>query len=113
MSYLLEHGLESRRDAVVALCRQFGVESLDVFGSAVTGRFDPMRSDYDFIVRFHHDPQVTVARRYLAFSQALETLLGRPVDLMTDHPIDNPYLRQSIAATRRPLYVDPAAQALA
>lgn len=111
MQDLLEPGLESRRDAVAALCRQFGVASLEVFGSAVTGPFDPSRSDYDFIVRFQPRPDVTMARRFLAFNQALESLLGRPVDLMTDHPIDNPYLRQAIAATRTPLYADPAAQA--
>ena len=111
MQDLLESGLEARRDDVAALCRAFGVASLDVFGSAANGRFDPARSDYDFIVRFHPVPDQTVARRYLAFSDALQALLGRPVDLMTDHPIDNPYLRQAIAASRRPLYVDPPAQA--
>ena len=113
MQDLLEPGLEARRDAVAALCRQFAVASLDVFGSAADGRFDPKHSDYDFIVRFHPLPDQTVARRYLAFSDALEALLGRPVDLMTEHPIDNPYLRQAVAASRRPLYVDPAAQASA
>lgn len=113
MPELLEPTLESRLDAVAALCRQFGVAALDVFGSAVDGRFDARRSDYDFIVRFHPRPDVSVAQRYLAFSQALEDLLGRPVDLMTDHPIENPYLRQAITATRRPVYADPAAQASA
>jgi uncharacterized protein len=111
MQDLLEPGLEARREDVASLCRQFGVAALDVFGSAVNGQFDPSHSDYDFIVRFHPRPDVTMARRYLAFHQALEALLGRTVDLMTDHPIDNPYLRRAITATRTALYVDPAAQA--
>jgi len=53
----------------------------------------------------------SLGRRFVAFSDALEALLGRPVDLMTDHPIENPYLRESIASSRRLLYAEPTAQA--
>lgn len=113
MSVLIESGLSLHREAVAALCRQFGVSTLEVFGSAADGRFDPARSDYDFIVHFAPQEGVSVARRYLAFAEALEALLGRRVDLMTDHPIENPYLRQAVNATRRPLYAAPPAQALA
>ncbi len=35
-----------------ALCRRFGVRRLDLFGSAASGRFDPGRSDLDFVVSF-------------------------------------------------------------
>ena len=90
-----------------------GVVALDVFGSAADGRFDPSRSDYDFIVRFGPREGDSLARRYIAFSEALESLLGRHVDVMTDHPIANPYLRAAVEATRRALYVEPTAQASA
>ena len=51
---------ESTRDSIIEthrvdahrLCRQFGVQSLDVFGSATGDAFDPHRSDIDFIVDF-------------------------------------------------------------
>lgn len=82
-----------------------------MFGSAADGRFDPARSDFDFIVRFAPGDGGSLARRFLAFADALESLLGRHVDLMTDHPIENPYLRRSVQATRRPLYVEPTAEA--
>jgi hypothetical protein len=32
---------------------------------------------------------------------------------MTDHPIENPYLRRAVDASRRAIYVEPAAQASA
>ena len=45
-------------------------------------------------------PAASVAKRFVAFSKALEQLLGRKVDLMTDHLIDNPVLRVAVDATR-------------
>jgi len=96
---------------IEALCRVHGVTSIEVFGSAATGQFDPQRSDFDFIARFAPDEERSLGRRFVAFSEALEALLGRPVDLMTDHPIENPYLREAIASSRRLLYAEPTAQA--
>lgn len=98
--------LIAQREHVAQLCRAHGVVALDVFGSASDGRFDASRSDFDFIVRFAPDPSSSLAARYVAFSEALERALGRPVDLMTDHPIDNPYLRARVEATRQPFYAE-------
>jgi predicted nucleotidyltransferase len=46
MHPLIEEHLEEIR----ALCREFGVSRLELFGSAATDAFDPDRSDIDFIV---------------------------------------------------------------
>jgi uncharacterized protein len=103
---LLDH-----RDDIAMLCRAYGVERLEVFGSAADGRFDPARSDFDFIVRLAARPHESLARRYLGFIEALESLLGRHVDVLSDGPIENPYLRRAVEATRRTLHDEPAAQA--
>jgi predicted nucleotidyltransferase len=95
---LLDH-----RDALASLCRAHGVERLEVFGSAADGRFDPTRSDIDLIVSFTPGESGSRAGRYFALADALERLLGRHVDLLTDQPIRNPYLRQAVDATRRDL----------
>ena len=42
----------------------------------------------------------SMAKRFVAFGKALEQLLGRKVDLMTDHLIDNPVLRVAVDAMR-------------
>lgn len=107
----LAQPLIDHRDAIVALCRAYGVERLEVFGSAATGRFDPVRSDFDFIVRLAHRPQASLASRYLGFIDALEALLGRHVDVLGDGPIENPYLRHAVNASRRVLHDEPLAQA--
>lgn len=102
---LIEH-----RDAIARLCREYGVARLEVFGSAADGRFDPAHSDFDFIVRLAPRPQESLAKRYLSFIDALESLLGRRVDVLNDGPIENPYLRQAVNASRRTLHDESAAE---
>lgn len=96
--------LEERRDDVVALCRRFGVRRLDVFGSAVSGKFDSARSDVDFVVEF--DPPDGMARfdAFFEFKESLEELLGRRVDLVDPSALDNPYFAASVETTRQALY---------
>lgn len=107
----LAEPLLAHHDQIVALCRRYGVERLEVFGSAADGRFDPARSDFDVIARMAPDPKASLARRYLGFIDAIEALLGRPVDVLSDGPIENPYLRHAVNAPRRTLHAEPAAHA--
>ena len=102
----MEPTLVTRQAEIAALCRQFGVSRLEVFGSASVGGFDPATSDYDFIARFASRPEVSMARRFLGFSDALEALLGRKVDLMTDRLIANPYLRAAVDSSRKMVYAE-------
>jgi predicted nucleotidyltransferase len=95
--------ITENREAIAALCDRFGVDALDVFGSVVSGAFKEGSSDVDFIVRFA-DTSPGLANRYLDFSEALERLLGRPVDVIFDRPITNPYLRRSVEATRERVF---------
>lgn len=103
--------LLDRREAIEQLCRDHGVARLEVFGSAATGHFDPVRSDFDFIVTFTQDADRSVADRYFGLADALEALLGRRVDLLANQPIRNPYFRRAVDASRRDLYVRAAAEA--
>ena len=111
MACVIEPSLAASRDAVAALCRAHGVNQLEVFGSAADGRFDSHNSDYHFIVRVAARPERSLARRYVEFAEALERLLGRPVNLMTDHPIENPYLRRAVEASRQLVFRDETAEA--
>ena len=108
----MEATLITQRASSSELCRRFGASRLEVFGSAASGDFDAVSSDYDFIAKFSAQPGVSMARRFLGFSDALEALLGRKVDLMTDRPIDNPYLRAAVDATRETIHAEPMLDAL-
>ena len=91
------------REAVAELCRRFGVRRLDLFGSAATGAFQEATSDLDFVADFA-DRSPGYADRYLDFAEALEALFGRPVDLLTERSIRNPYFRRAVEATRETVY---------
>ena len=105
---LLTRNLQS----ISTLCQTYGVGKLEVFDSAATGTFDPERSDIDLIVTFA-DESPGLARRFVDFADALESLLGRRVDLLIDKPFRNPYVRSSVNRTRVTIYARADGEAAA
>jgi len=94
-----------RRDELRAVCRRFHVRRLDLFGSAARGDFDPERSDVDFLVEFDRThPDALSLRTYFGLKEALEGLLGRPVDLVEPGAVRNPYLKASIESSREQVF---------
>jgi predicted nucleotidyltransferase len=89
------------------VCRRFHVRRLDLFGSAVAGGFDPARSDLDLLVAFEPLPPSDYAAAYFGLREALETLVGRPVDLVTEAALRNPHFRRRVEAERHPLFPAP------
>ena len=97
--------VQNKRNEVADLCRKFKVRRLDVFGSAATMEFEPKRSDLDFLVNFaDRSPTGEYADRYLGLAEALERLFQRPVDLVTEQSVRNPYFRRTLEATRQMIY---------
>ncbi len=97
--------IELHREELRALCRRFHVRRLDLFGSAARGDFDPERSDIDFLVEFDHEhPEALSFNTYFGLKEALEALLGRPVDLVEPRAVRNPYLKTSIDGSREPVF---------
>lgn len=96
--------LAERGTALAELCRQFGVRQLDLFGSVVSGDFDPERSDLDFLVVFQDLAPRDYARAYFGLREGLADLFERPVDLVTEAGLENPYLRERVDAERVVLY---------
>jgi predicted nucleotidyltransferase len=96
--------VDQHRDEVVALCRLAGARRLDVFGSAVRADFDLQSSDLDFLVEFDDVPPAAYAKAYFALKDGLESLFGRPVDLVTGSSLANPYFRERILAECQSVY---------
>ncbi len=91
--------------AIQALCQEFGVARLDLFGSAATGEFDPARSDIDFLVEYAPETDLGPwLKRFFELRERLSSLLGYPVDLIMAGAPRNPYLIRSINKNRRLLY---------
>ena len=74
------------------------------FGSAASDDFDWARSDLDFLVEFQPLPSGAYADAFFGLKESLEQLFGRPVDLVADAAIRNPYFRETVDRTRALLY---------
>jgi predicted nucleotidyltransferase len=96
--------LHTHEHEIRELCARLGVRRLEVFGSAVTDRFDPACSDFDFLYEFNDPQGVGLADRFFELKEGLETLLGRAVDLVYAPGIENPYFLRKVNAQRRVLY---------
>ena len=96
--------IERHREEVATLCRRAHARRLDIFGSAVRDDFDPVTSDLDFLVEFDDLSPTQYAEAYFELKESLEGLFGKPVDLITEANLENPYFRDRVESERLPLY---------
>ncbi len=96
--------IHQHRALIAALCRRHGARRLDLFGSATRDDFDDQRSDLDFLVEFEDLEPAEYAQAYFALKEGLERLFERPVDLVTENNLGNPYFRQRVQSERQNLY---------
>lgn len=96
--------IENHRAELEVLCRRYHVRTLEVFGSAADGTFDPARSDLDFLVEFLPAAGVRIFHGFFDFKDELQQLFARKVDLVMPGAIRNSYFLMTVNAQRRPLY---------
>ncbi len=97
--------IEQHRDEIIAICEEFGVERLYLFGSAASNGFDPDRSDIDFLVIYPDEYDYgPFGARYTEMKERLEQLLQRQVDLVMGRNLRNPVFIESVQASRKLLY---------
>jgi predicted nucleotidyltransferase len=99
-------------EAIRALCRRYGIRRLDLFGSAATGAFNPESSDIDFIVDMG-ETNSSYADRFFDLIADLESLLGYPVQMITERSVTNFYLRRAINEQRATLHATEDSHAAA
>lgn len=90
------------------ICRQFGVQELSVFGSALRDDFDAARSDVDFLVTFKNDDVGPWMEKYAALEEALSTAIGHRVDVVDKRGVEHSpnYIRRNhILGSARVIYV--------
>ncbi len=95
--------IENNRDAIAALCHEYGVRRLALFGSAVKGTFDPATSDLDFVIEMA-DYGRGVAGRFIYFANALEALFGRSVDLVFESKMRDLEFRTEVLSTMEVIF---------
>ena len=88
---------------IAKLCENHKVRSLYAFGSVLTDSFNK-KSDIDLIVDFSNMEVEDYADNYFDFKFSLQDILKRPIDLLEEKAIKNPYFRQSINQQRLLVY---------
>jgi predicted nucleotidyltransferase len=96
--------IEQNRVAIDALCRQYRVRRLELFGSAARGDFDPATSDFDFLVEFEDLGWQGSSDRYFGLLHGLEDLLQRRIDLVEREAVENPIFLEVASRYLAPLY---------
>lgn len=95
--------LKQNIDDIARLCRIHKVSKLFAFGSVLRDSFND-ESDIDLIVDFDQATIEDYADNYFNFKQELESILNRPVDLLEEQAIRNPYFRKAIDKEKQLIY---------
>jgi predicted nucleotidyltransferase len=97
--------VKNKRDQLADLCHRYGVQRLELFGSATSDAFDPNRSDLDFLVEFlPHQQLGPWLRHYFEFQAELASLFERSVDVVMASAVENVHFRRELDRTRALLY---------
>lgn len=91
-------------DELVNICKKYRVSKLYAFGSVLSERFNEKSSDIDLVVELEPMKPLVKGETIMKLWGAFETLFRKKVDLLTDQPIRNPYLRKNVENTKRLIY---------
>jgi len=96
--------ISDNMEQIKTLCQAHHVETLFSFGSVETEKFNENTSDIDLLVSFKPMNSVDYAENYFSMAEDLEILFHKPVDLITERTLSNPYFIQTINKTKTLIY---------
>lgn len=95
--------LSTYKTQINELCENHKVKSLYAFGSVLTTRFNT-ESDIDLIVDFKDIDVKDYADNYFDLKFALQEIFKRPIDLLEEKAIKNPYFKQVLNESKELVY---------
>ncbi|MCA1795636.1 MAG: nucleotidyltransferase domain-containing protein [Desulfobacteraceae bacterium] len=95
--------LRDNIDKIKTLCMNHNVKSLFAFGSVCTDEFN-VSSDVDLLITFNSMDYGDYADNYFTVAEKFEEVLRRPVDLVTDKSVSNPYFIDLLNQTKILIY---------
>lgn len=90
-------------EQIKQLCNAYHVKSLFAFGSVVSDKLKAT-SDIDLIVDIDSKDPIDYSDNYFALKFQLENILKRPIDLLEDKALKNPFLKKQIDNTKVLVY---------
>ncbi len=95
--------LKNHLSDISKLCESHKVKALYAFGSVLTEKFND-ESDVDLVVDFQNLDVLDYADNYFDLKFSLEEILKRPIDLLEEKAIKNPYFKQNLDKQRQLIY---------
>jgi hypothetical protein len=95
--------IDENIDKIKSLCKTHNVKTLYAFGSVCTNKFNDA-SDIDLLISFHSMDYGDYADNYFEVADKFEQIFHRPVDLITEKSLANPYFIDSVNQTKTLLY---------
>ena len=95
--------LTAYKKEINELCANHKVKSLYAFGSVLTSNFNA-NSDIDLIVDFKDVDVKDYADNYFDLKFSLQDIFKRPVDLLEEQAIKNPYFKQVVNQNKELVY---------
>jgi predicted nucleotidyltransferase len=95
--------VELNIEKIKILCAKHKVSKLFVFGSVLKDTFSN-ESDIDLVVDFEKLDLSEYADNYFDLKDQLESIFKRPVDLLEEKGIRNPFLRKQIDQEKQLIY---------
>lgn len=101
---MINPAIQALMPQVIELLKKHKIKSAYVYGSVLNDRFNE-DSDVDFLVNLKEglDP-VDAGGHLWDLQDELGELLQRPIDLLTERSLKNPYFIKEINATKFPIY---------
>ncbi len=94
--------IESYKGQINELCRQNGIQTCHLIGSAAAGTLN-QDSDIDMVIDFRAGSG-DYFERFMNLKLGLEKLFDRQVDLLIYDAIRNPFLKEEIDNTKELVY---------
>jgi predicted nucleotidyltransferase len=96
--------VDEQQDEIAAACREYGIERLFIFGSAIRDDFRPGDSDIDLLVEFGPIEVTKKFHTYLDAREAFRRIFQADVDLVMRGAVKNKVIANEIDRTKKLLY---------
>ena len=91
-------------DEITKICESLNIKRMNVFGSAVSGKFRK-DSDIDFLIKFSDElTGEQYADNYFKLHYKLREILKREIDIITESTLSNPFFIESINNSKELIY---------